>query len=125
MKIMKKLKVLKKIQSPLINKNNLSSNNIIQEQTSQVNNDIKLYGIWDPDKYDFGLAMWSKTDGKNIQKTIERINKLKLSDTAENIFLNTLFSYSYSPDNISEKEFLDIKINWLIKIKKIILLKSF
>ncbi len=115
----------KKIQSPLINKNNLSSNNIIQEQTSQVNNDIKLYGIWDPDKYDFELAMWSKTDGKNIQKTIERINKLKLSDTAENIFLNTLFSYSYSPDNISEKEFLDIKINWLIKNKKDNLIEEF
>ena len=119
------IKNSRKKSSPLINKNNLSSNNIIQEQTSQVNNDINLYGIWDPDKYDFGLAMWSKTDGKNIQKTIERINKLKLSETAENIFLNTLFSYSYSPENISEKEFLDIKINWLIKNKKDNLIEQF
>ena len=35
--------------------------------------------------------MWSKTDGKNIQKTISRINKLKLSETAENILLNTFY----------------------------------
>ena len=32
---------------------------------------------------------------------------------AENILLNTLFSYSYAPENLSEKDFLDIKINWL------------
>ncbi len=69
--------------------------------------------------------MWSNTDGKNIQKTISRINKLELSETAENIFLNTLFSYSYAPENLSEKEFLDIKINWLIKNKKDNLIEQF
>ena len=69
--------------------------------------------------------MWSNTDGKNIQKTISRINKMKLSETAENIFLNTLFSYSYAPENLTEKEFLDIKINWLIKNKKDDLIEQF
>ena len=69
--------------------------------------------------------MWSNTDGKNIQKTISRINKLELSETAENILLNTLFSYSYAPNNLSEKDFLDIKINWLIKNKKDNLIEQF
>ena len=69
--------------------------------------------------------MWSKTDGKNIQKTISRLNKLELSQTAENIFLNTLFSYSYAPENLGEQEFLDIKINWLIKNKKDDLVEQF
>ena len=69
--------------------------------------------------------MWSKTDGKNIKKTISRLNKLKLSETAENILLNTLFSYSYAPENLSEKDFLDIKINWLIKNKKDDLIEQF
>ena len=69
--------------------------------------------------------MWSKTDGKNIEKTISRINKLKLSETAENILLNTLFSYSYPPENLNEKDFLDIKINWLIKNKKDNLIEEF
>ena len=115
----------KKIQSPLINKNNITTNNIIQEQTSEENDDTLLYGIWDPDKYNFELSMWSKTDGKNIQKTISRIDKLTLSETAENIFVNTLFSYSYSPKNLSEKDFLDLKINWLIKNKKDNLVEQF
>ena len=115
----------KKIESPLINKNEITTNNIIQEQPTKEVNGASLFGIWDPDKYNFELSMWSKTDGKNIQKTIKRINKLELSDTAENIFLSTLFSYSYSPENLSEKDFLDLKINWLIKNKKDDLIEEF
>jgi hypothetical protein len=48
-----------------------------------------------------------------------------LSKTAENIFLNTILSYSYPPENISEKDFLNIKINWLIKNKKDDLIEQF
>ncbi len=114
-----------KIESPLINKNTITTNNIIQEQDFQQDNENSLYGIWDPDKYNFELSMWSNTDGKNIQKTISRINKLELSETAENILLNTLFSYSYAPENLSEKDFLEIKINWLIKNKKDNLIEQF
>ena len=114
-----------KIPSPLINKNNITTSNIIQEENYTEVEGTKLYGIWDPDKYNFELSMWSKTDGKNIQKTISRIDKLKLSETAESIFLNTLFSYSYPPENLSEKDFLDIKISWLIKNKKDDLIEQF
>ena len=67
-----------KIQSPLIN-NNIKTSNIIQEQATVEEDNTLLYGIWDPDKYNFELSMWSNTDGKNIQKTISRLNKLKLS----------------------------------------------
>ena len=115
----------KKIKSPLVIKNNITTNTIIQEQSSVEKSNTLLFGIWDPDKYNFELSMWSNTDGKNIQKTISRIDKLKLSETAENIFLNTLFSYSYPPENLSEKEFLDIKIDWLIKNKKDNLIEKF
>ena len=106
------------IQSPLVIKNNISTNSIIQEQSSSETDDTFLYGIWDPDKYNFELSMWSNTDGQSIKKTISRIDKLSLSETAENIFLNTIFSYSYPPENISDKDFLDLKIDWLIKNKK-------
>ena len=114
-----------KIESPLLNKNKITTNNIVQEETPTETENSLLYGIWDPDKYNFELSMWSKTDGKNIQKTISRLNKLELSETAENIFLNTLFSYSYAPENLGEQEFLDIKINWLIKNKKDDLVEQF
>ena len=115
----------KKIDSPLINKNLITTNSIIQEQPTSEKNDNLLYGIWDPDKYNFELSMWSNTDGANIEKTISRISKLQLSETAENLFLNTLFSYSYTPENISEKDFLKIKINWLIENNKDTLIEEF
>ena len=62
---------------------------------------------------------------KIFKKQFHVFNKLKLSETAENILLNTLFSYAYAPENLSEKEFLDIKINWLIKNKKDKLIEQF
>ncbi len=114
-----------KIESPLINKNSITTNRIIKEQSSIQKDEELLYGIWDPDTYNFELSMWSKTDGKNIQKTISRISKLKLSETAENIFLNTIFSYSYSPPNISDENFLNLKTNWLIENKKDNLIEEF
>ena len=62
--------------------------------------------------------MWSNTDGQSIKKTISRIDKLSISETAENIFINTILTYSYPPENISDKDFLELKIDWLIKNKK-------
>ena len=115
----------KKIESPIINKNTITTNNIIQEKTPNDSEEASLYGIWDPDTYNFELSMWSNTDGRSIEKTISRISKLNLSETAESIFLNTIFSYSYAPENISEKEFLDLKINWLIKNKKDKIIEEF
>ena len=53
-------------------KNNISTNSIIQEQSSSETDDTFLYGIWDPDKYNFELSMWSNTDGQSIKKTISK-----------------------------------------------------
>ena len=114
------------IQSSSISNNTIKSSiGIIEEESAEEQNNLLLYGIWDPDKYNFELSMWSKTDGKNLEKIIKRINKLNLSTTAENIFLNTMFSYSFPPENISDEKFLELKINWLIKNKKDELIEEF
>jgi len=69
--------------------------------------------------------MWSYSKAGDIKEIISRIGKLKLSKSAEDIFINTLFSHSYLPKDMSEKNFLDIKINCLIKNKKDDLLETF
>ena len=69
--------------------------------------------------------MWASSEPKEIKKTLSRISKIKLSNTAENILINTLFSYSYLPKGMSDEEFLDIKIDWLIKNRKMIFWKIF
>ena len=64
--------------------------------------------------------MWSKTDGEEIKKVLKRINKLKLLKTSEDLLFQVLFTNAYAPQkNLDSKEFLKIKINWLIKKKRI------
>ena len=54
--------------------------------------------------------MWIKTDGKEIKDIFKRINKIKLSRSSEEFFINTIMTYSYSPTkNLSEEEFLNLK----------------
>ncbi len=91
-----------------------------------ISEDIKLIGLYEPEKNDFSLDMWSKTDGELIGSAIKRIEKIKLSKFSEDIFLNTILTYSYPPQkNLSENEFLKLKIDWLIKNNKIDLIENF
>ena len=136
--IWKKEKVIKKeSENKLANENNvkilLEKKNIdifseklkIIETTDPTSVTETLYGIYDPEKNNLDLNMWSKSNGDEIKRVIKRINKIKLSKTAENIFINILMTHSYIPKNISETEFLDLKINWLINNKKDLVLEEF
>ena len=110
-----------------ISKINQNGNTQIEILESQ-NNDppVKLVGLYDPGKNDLSLEMWSGTNGELIKDSIKRIEKINLSKFSEEIFLNTILTYSYSPQkNLSEKEFLKIKINWLIKNNKIEIIENF
>ena len=69
--------------------------------------------------------MWINTDGKEIKNVFKRINKIKLSNSAEELFLNTIMTYSYSSStNMTEEEFLELKIRWLIQNNKDFLLEE-
>ena len=79
-----------------------------------------VIGIIDPEENNFNLNMWSQTDGEDIKRTLKRINKLKLSKHSENLLFKILFTNAYPPKkNLSNEEFVKIKINWLIKKKRI------
>ena len=79
-----------------------------------------VIGIFDPEKNNFNLNMWSDTDGNEIKKILKRIDKLKLSRISEDLLFRILFTNAYSPKtNLSSEEFLKIKINWLIKKNRI------
>jgi len=78
-----------------------------------------IYGIYEPSKNNLTLDMWSNSEGTKVKDTIERINKIKLSSFSEELFSNTLFTISELPGrNITEEEFINYKIDWLIKKKK-------
>ena len=91
----------------------------INEDTIE-NNDSSVIGIFDPQENNFNLNMWSNTDGEDIKKTLKRIGKLKLSKPSEDLLYQVLFTNSYPPQkNLSSKEFLNIKIKWLIEKNRI------
>ena len=96
------------------------------ESTEEKEVEIKLVGLYDPQENDLKLDMWSGTDGESIKNTFKRIDKIRLSKFSENIFINTIMTYSYAPKNkLSEDEFLKLKLNWLIKNKKNNLIERF
>ena len=101
-------------------------NNDIEIQDKVLDSkEIKIFGIYDPAENDFNLNMWSKTDPDNVKSIIKRINKIKLSSTAEKLFENTLLSFAYPPKGMSENDFLNLKINWMIDNKKTGLIEKF
>ena len=104
----------------------IEDNILISEENNIDNNEVELYGIYDPDKNDFSLNMWSNSDGEEIKRAIQRINKIKLSSEVEELFANIILTYSYLPQkNMTEEEFLNIKFDWLIENKKNDLIESF
>ena len=81
--------------------------------------DHTVIGIFDPEKNDFNLNMWSSSDGEDIKNILKRIDKLKLSQFSEDLLFQVLFTNAYPPKtNLSSHEFLKIKIDWLIKNRR-------
>ena len=107
------------INSKLSNEIEVNSNNL-KIKTNLV------YGISDPEENNLTLDMWVNSEGTRIKDTIDRINKIKLSSFAEEILINTLFTISKLPNqNMTEVEFINYKLDWLINNNKDELIATF
>ena len=84
-----------------------------------------VFGVYDPEDYDFDLNMWSNTKAEDVRASIKRLKKIKLSKTSNDILENILLSFSYPPVGMDEKEFVLLKINWLIENNRLDLIESF
>ena len=123
-KIQEKLIQEPKIDISKLNQNQNELIKISEPQSEDTNS--KLIGLYDPGQNDLSLEMWMRTNGELIKQSLKRIEKIKLSKFSEEIFLNTILTYSYSPQkNLTEKEFLKLKIDWLIKNNKIEIIENF
>ncbi len=109
---------IKEIESK-ININKEINNNVILNETGIDNKSKTIYGLFEPTENNLTLDMWVNSEGTRVKDTIERINKIKLSSFSEEIFINTLFTLAYLPgQNMTDEEFMNYKINWLINNKK-------
>jgi hypothetical protein len=78
-----------------------------------------IYGLYDPNENNLTLEMWTNSEGTRVKDTIDRINKIKLSSFSEKLFVNTLFTISKLPgQNMTDEEFINYKIEWLINNQK-------
>ena len=110
---------LKKKSAP---KNNIyemqSQKNVlnIEEDQTLISNEIEIVGLYDPAENGLDINMWSNSNGDQILNIFKRINKIKLSQDATNILNTLLLTNAYYPElNITKKQFLKIKSDWLIK----------
>ena len=101
------------------------SQKITEDKILDSSEDVKVFGVYDPSDYDFNLNMWSSTSAEDVRSSIKRLKKIKLSRTSSEILENILLSFSYPPDGMNNKEFVDLKINWLIDNNKSDLVEDF
>ena len=91
----------------------------------EISEEKAVFGVYDPADYDFNLNMWSNTKAEDVRASIKRLKKIKLSKTSNDILENILLSFSYPPIGMNEKEFVQLKINWLIENDRTDLIESF
>ena len=88
--------------------------------------EINIYGLYDPQDYDLDLNMWLNTNGNQLKNIFSRIIKLNLSKDASELMTIALLTNAYSPDiDISEKEFLKLRSQWLIKNSDLNLIEEY
>ena len=88
--------------------------------------EIKIYGLYDPQNYDLDIDMWLNSDGDQIKNIFFKLDKIKLSKDSTEIIKIALLTNAQNPKkNISEKEFLNFKSNWLMKNSNLDLIEEY
>ena len=113
----------KTIYESQIKKNN---NLEIKEDIDLISKKVEIDGLYDPSQNDLQIDMWSNSDGNEILNIYKRINKIDISDDAREILNISLLTNSYYPQkNITKDQFLNLKVNWLIKNRNFRLIEEF
>ncbi len=97
----------------------------IEEGLKVSTQDQEVFGIYDPAEFNFNLNMWSSTKAEDVRASIKRIKKINLSRTSSEILENVLLSFSYPPSGMTNQEFVNLKLNWMIENNKSELIESF
>ena len=113
------------INSEILKKSQTNNKIKIEDEILESSENVKIFGIYDPAENNFDLNMWSQTEAENVRLSLKRIKKIQLSNTATQLFENTILSFAYPPKGMDEKEFVNLKIDWMIENKRIELIEKF
>ena len=101
-------------------------NNPIELDEDLLSKDINIVGIYDPQEHGLSIDMWANSDGEKLKNLFKNIEKINLSNDASEIMNVSLLTNAYYPSqNITEKEFLKFKTNFLIKTSELDLIEEF
>ncbi len=88
--------------------------------------EIKIIGLYDPEDFGLKIDMWSNSNGDQLKYLFSNLAKISLSQDASELMNIVLLTNAYYPKkNISEKEFLNIKSDWLIKHNNLELIEEY
>ena len=100
--------------------------NLIELDEKLDSKEMKIFGLYDPEDYSLDIDMWINSDGDQLKNIFSKLNTMQLSDDATEILQISLLTNSHPPSkNISEKEFLKFKSNWLIKNSDLVLIEEY
>tara|TARA_Y100001970_G_scaffold22863_1_gene26547 strand:+ start:13929 stop:15701 length:1773 start_codon:yes stop_codon:yes gene_type:complete len=114
-----------------------SLSNIYKMQEKKKNNSIELVekldskeidiiGLYDPEDNSLDINMWNNSDGDQLKRIFSKLNKIKLSKDATEIMKILLLTNAHPPNrNITEKEFLKFKSEWLIRNSDLKLIEEY
>ena len=88
--------------------------------------EIKIIGLYDPEDFGLKIDMWSNSNGDQLKYLFSNLSKINLSQDASELMNIVLLTNAYYPKkNISEKDFLKIKSDWLIKHNNLELIEEY
>ena len=112
--------------SSIYNMQSQKQTDLIKLEENLSKEEIKIIGLYDPEDYGLNLNMWTNSDGDQLRTIFSKIDKIKLSRDASEILNISLLTNAYKPDkNMTEKEFLKIKSDWLIKNSDLKLIEEY
>ncbi len=101
------------------------SDSIKVEETLK-SKEIKIIGLYDPEDFGLKIDMWSNSNGDQLKYLFANLAKINLSRDASELLNIVLLTNAYYPKkNISEKDFLKIKSDWLIKNNDVELIEEY
>ena len=112
--------------STIFNIQNEKKEIAVDEEENLLSKNINIVGIYDPSDNNLSIDMWENSNGSELLKVVEKIQKINLSKDATEILNIALLTNSYFPKkNISKEQFLKLQSDWLIKQQNFNLIETY
>ena len=118
--------IQKSTESSIFSSQSSNDNDLILQDEKIESQEIKIIGLYDPEDYGLDINMWSNSNGDQLKNIFSNLAKIDFSDDAIEIMNISMLTNAYLPQkNISEKEFLKFKSDWLIKNNNLELIEEY